>query len=98
MDCAASEFFDKEAGIYNMKGEGKTFTSEEFNHYLAELANNFPIVSIEDGLDESDWDGFKHQTELLGDKLQIVGDDLFVTNTKILAEGIEKGVGFFKGC
>eukprot|EP01029_Cantina_marsupialis_P025106 TRINITY_DN65_c0_g1_i1.p1 TRINITY_DN65_c0_g1~~TRINITY_DN65_c0_g1_i1.p1 ORF type:complete len:429 (-),score=81.51 TRINITY_DN65_c0_g1_i1:142-1428(-) len=92
MDCAASEFFDKEAGIYNMKGEGKTFSSEEFNHYLAELANQFPIVSIEDGLDESDWAGFKHQTELLGDKLQLVGDDLFVTNTKILAEGIEKGV------
>ncbi|HEY5714864.1 MAG TPA: phosphopyruvate hydratase [Psychromonas sp.] len=92
MDCAASEFYDKEAGIYNMKGEGKTFTSEEFNYYLQDLANQYPIVSIEDGLDESDWAGFKHQTELLGDKLQLVGDDLFVTNTKILAEGIEKGV------
>jgi enolase len=92
MDCAASEFFDKEAGIYNMKGEGKTFTSEEFNHYLAGLVEQFPIVSIEDGLDESDWDGFAHQTQLLGDKIQLVGDDLFVTNTKILAEGIEKGI------
>ncbi|WP_119395426.1 phosphopyruvate hydratase [Salinibius halmophilus] len=92
MDCAASEFYDKEAGIYNMKGEGKTFTSEEFNHYLAGLVEDYPIVSIEDGLDESDWDGFKHQTELLGDKIQLVGDDLFVTNTKILKEGIEKGV------
>lgn len=92
MDCAASEFFDKEAGIYNMKGEGKKFTSEEFNHYLAGLVEDYPIVSIEDGLDESDWDGFKHQTELLGDKIQLVGDDLFVTNTKILKEGIEKGV------
>jgi len=92
MDCAASEFYDKEAGNYNMKGEGKVFTSEEFNFYLQDLANQYPIVSIEDGLDESDWDGFKHQTELLGDKLQLVGDDLFVTNTKILAEGIEKGV------
>lgn len=92
MDCAASEFYDKEAGNYNMKGEGKVFTSEEFNFYLQELANQYPIVSIEDGLDESDWDGFKHQTDLLGSKIQIVGDDLFVTNTKILAEGIEKGV------
>ncbi|MBU2897234.1 phosphopyruvate hydratase [Vibrio hepatarius] len=92
MDCAASEFYDKEAGNYNMKGEGKVFTSEEFNHYLAGLVEEYPIVSIEDGLDESDWDGFKHQTELLGSKIQLVGDDLFVTNTKILAEGIEKGV------
>ncbi|SJL85392.1 phosphopyruvate hydratase [Vibrio palustris] len=92
MDCAASEFYDKEAGNYNMKGEGKVFTSEEFNFYLQDLANQYPIVSIEDGLDESDWDGFKHQTDLLGDKLQLVGDDLFVTNTKILKEGIEKGV------
>ncbi|MFQ3230639.1 MAG: enolase [Reinekea sp.] len=92
MDCAASEFYDKAAGNYNMKGEGKIFTSEEFNFYLQGLANDYPIVSIEDGLDESDWDGFKHQTELLGDKLQLVGDDLFVTNTKILAKGIEMGV------
>ncbi len=92
MDCAASEFYDKEAGNYNMKGEGKIFTSEEFNHYLEGLVAQYPIVSIEDGLDESDWDGFKHQTELLGGKIQLVGDDLFVTNTKILAQGIEKGV------
>ncbi len=92
MDCAASEFYDKEAGNYNMKGEGKVFTSEEFNHYLENLVAEYPIVSIEDGLDESDWDGFKHQTELLGNKIQLVGDDLFVTNTKILKEGIEKGV------
>lgn len=93
MDCAASEFFDKETGIYNLKGEGKTFTSEEFNHYLAGLVDKYPaIVSIEDGLDESDWAGFKHQTELLGDKIQLVGDDLFVTNTKILARGIEEGI------
>lgn len=92
MDCAASEFYDKAAGNYNMKGEGKIFTSEEFNYYLQDLANQYPIVSIEDGLDESDWAGFKHQTELLGDKLQLVGDDLFVTNTKILKEGIDKGI------
>ena len=92
MDCAASEFYDKEAGNYNMKGEGKVFTSEEFNHYLEGLVAQYPIVSIEDGLDESDWDGFAHQTKLLGDKIQLVGDDLFVTNTKILKEGIEKGI------
>ncbi|GEA52389.1 enolase [Vibrio inusitatus NBRC 102082] len=92
MDCAASEFFDKETGKYNMKGEGKIFTSEEFNFYLQDLANQYPIVSIEDGLDESDWAGFKHQTELLGDKLQLVGDDLFVTNTKILERGIKEGI------
>ena len=92
MDCAASEFYDKEAGNYNLKGEGKIFTSEEFNHYLEGLTNEYPIVSIEDGLDESDWEGFKHQTELLGNKIQLVGDDLFVTNTKILKEGIDKGI------
>ena len=92
MDCAASQFFDKEAGNYNMKGEGKIFTSEGFNDYLAGLVKEYPIVSIEDGLDESDWDGFKHQTQLLGDKIQLVGDDLFVTNTKLLAQGIEKGI------
>ncbi|CED72217.1 enolase [Aliivibrio wodanis] len=92
MDCAASEFYNKEDGIYDLKGEGKKFTAEEFNHYLAGLVEQFPIVSIEDGLDESDWAGFKHQTELLGDKIQLVGDDLFVTNTKILARGIEEGI------
>ncbi|CEO38196.1 phosphopyruvate hydratase [Photobacterium kishitanii] len=93
MDCAASEFYNKEQGIYDLKGEGKQFTSEEFNFFLKDLVDKFPaIVSIEDGLDESDWAGFKHQTELLGDKIQLVGDDLFVTNTKIFAEGIEKGI------
>ncbi len=92
LDCAASEFYEKENNIYNLKGEGKTFTSNEFSDFLAKLAAQYPIVSIEDGLDESDWDGFKYQTEILGDKVQIVGDDLFVTNTKILKEGIDKGV------
>ncbi|GHA03927.1 phosphopyruvate hydratase [Oceanisphaera arctica] len=92
MDCAASEFFDKEAGNYNLKGEGKIFTSQEFTHYLEELTKQYPIVSIEDGLDESDWDGFAYQTKILGDKIQLVGDDLFVTNTKILKEGIDKGI------
>ncbi|OED41820.1 phosphopyruvate hydratase [Endozoicomonas sp. (ex Bugula neritina AB1)] len=90
MDCAASEFYVD--GQYNMKGEGKIFSSNEFSDYLAKLTEEFPIISIEDGLDESDWDGFKYQTEILGDKIQIVGDDLFVTNTKILKEGIDKGI------
>lgn len=92
MDCAASEFYNKESGNYELKGEGKTFTSEEFTHYLEGLAQEYPIVSIEDGLDESDWDGFAYQTKTLGDKIQLVGDDLFVTNTKILKQGIEKGI------
>ncbi len=92
MDCAASEFYNKETGNYELKGEGKTFTSQEFTHYLEELAQQYPIVSIEDGLNESDWDGFAYQTKVLGDKLQLVGDDLFVTNTKILKEGIDKGI------
>ncbi len=90
MDCAASEFYVD--GQYNMKGEGKIFDSNGFSDYLAKLCEEYPIISIEDGLDESDWDGFKYQTEILGDKIQIVGDDLFVTNTKILKEGIDKGI------
>ncbi|SFB94608.1 phosphopyruvate hydratase [Pragia fontium] len=92
MDCAASEFYNKETGNYELKGEGKTFSSKEFTHYLEELTKQYPIVSIEDGLDESDWDGFAYQTQVMGDKIQLVGDDLFVTNTKILKEGIEKGI------
>lgn len=92
MDCAASEFYDKEANIYDLKGEGKKFTSEEFNFFLQDLTKQYPIVSIEDGLDESDWDGFAHQTKLMGDQIQLVGDDLFVTNTKILKRGIDNGI------
>lgn len=92
MDCAASEFYKD--GKYVLAGEGnKAFTSEEFTHFLEELTKQYPIVSIEDGLDESDWAGFAYQTKVLGDKIQLVGDDLFVTNTKILKEGIEKGIG-----
>jgi enolase len=91
LDCAASEFYKD--GVYDLAGEGKKFSSEEFSDYLAELARNHPIISIEDGLDESDWDGWKYQTEILGDKIQLVGDDLFVTNTRILKQGIEMGVG-----
>ncbi|WP_439895662.1 phosphopyruvate hydratase, partial [Sodalis-like endosymbiont of Proechinophthirus fluctus] len=92
MDCAASEFFEESTSNYNLKGEGKTFTSQEFTHYLEELTKQYPIVSIEDGMNESDWDGFAYQTKVLGDKIQLVGDDLFVTNTKILKEGIDKGI------
>ena len=89
LDCAASEFYVD--GEYNLKGEGKVFSSNAFSDYLAKLTEEYPIISIEDGLNESDWDGFAYQTKILGDKIQIVGDDLFVTNTKILKEGIDKG-------
>ncbi|WP_426840101.1 phosphopyruvate hydratase [Glaesserella parasuis] len=92
MDCASSEFYNKDNGSYEMKGEGKSFTSQEFTHYLEGLCKEYPIVSIEDGQDESDWEGFAYQTKVLGDKVQLVGDDLFVTNTKILSRGIENGI------
>jgi enolase len=90
LDCAASEFYKD--GQYNLSGEGKVYSAEGFSDFLAELCDQYPIISIEDGLDESDWDGWKYQTEKLGDKVQLVGDDLFVTNTKILKEGIEKNI------
>ncbi len=90
LDCASSEFYEN--GQYNLKGEGKIYSSEGFSDYLAELCEQYPIISIEDGQDESDWDGWKYQTEKLGAKVQLVGDDLFVTNTKILKEGIEKNI------
>lgn len=90
LDCAASEFYKN--GKYDLKGEGKVFSAEEFSDYLAELCAQYPIVSIEDGLDESDWNGWAYQTKKLGKKVQLVGDDLFVTNTKILKEGIDKGI------
>ena len=90
LDCAASEFYRD--GVYDLSGEGKQFNSEGFTDYLADLARSHPIISIEDGLDESDWDGWKMLTDKIGDKVQLVGDDLFVTNTKILKEGIDKGV------
>ncbi len=90
LDCAASEFYRD--GVYDLAGEGKQFSSDAFTDYLADLAASHPIISIEDGLDESDWDGWKLLTDKIGDKVQLVGDDLFVTNTRILKEGIEKGV------
>ena len=90
MDCAATEYFKD--GKYEMKGEGKSLTSEENADYLAALCNDYPIISIEDGMSEDDWDGWKVLTDKLGDKIQLVGDDLFVTNPTRLADGIERGV------
>ena len=90
LDCAASEFYKN--GKYELPGENLSLSSKEMADYLANLCDKFPIVSIEDGLDESDWDGWKYLTEILGKKVQLVGDDLFVTNTKILKEGIDKGI------
>lgn len=89
MDVASSEFYKD--GKYNLKGEGKVLTSAEFVAYLKDLSERFPIISIEDGMDEDDWDGWKMLTEAIGDKVQLVGDDLFVTNPKRLKTGIEKG-------
>ncbi len=91
IDAAASEFYKD--GKYELTSEGKSLSSAEFVDYLAAWVDKYPIVSIEDGLDESDWDGWKLLTEKLGKKIQLVGDDLFVTNTAILKEGIDKGIG-----
>jgi enolase len=91
LDCAASEFYRD--GKYDLSGEGKVYSAEGFSDFLAELCDQYPIISIEDGQDESDWDGWKYQTEKLGDRVQLVGDDLFVTNTSILKRGIDMGVG-----
>ena len=93
MDVASSEFFNKETKKYDLAGEGRTgLSSEDMVNFYEELINEFPIISIEDGLDENDWEGHKLLTERIGDRVQLVGDDLFVTNTKKLAEGIEKGI------
>ncbi|MCM3358687.1 MULTISPECIES: phosphopyruvate hydratase [unclassified Psychrobacillus] len=93
MDVAASELFNKEDGKYHLTGEGVVKTSEEMVDWYEELSNKYPIISIEDGLDENDWAGHKLLTDRIGKKVQLVGDDLFVTNTKKLAQGIEQGVG-----
>jgi enolase len=94
MDVASSEFYNKETGKYDLAGEGRTgLTSEDMVNFYEELVNEFPIISIEDGLDENDWEGHKLLTDRIGGKVQLVGDDLFVTNTKKLAQGIEQGVG-----
>jgi len=89
MDAASSEFYDKKSGKYNLASEGKMLTSEEMVDLYASWIEKYPIVSIEDGLDENDWDGWKLLTAKLGDKVQLVGDDLFVTNPKLLQKGID---------
>jgi enolase len=93
LDCAASEFYHEAEDVYALEGEGLKLSSTQFADYLANLCDKFPIVSIEDGMAEGDWEGWKTLTEKLGKRVQLVGDDLFVTNTKILKEGIEKGIG-----
>ncbi|MBR2532342.1 MAG: phosphopyruvate hydratase, partial [Lachnospiraceae bacterium] len=93
MDCAASEFFNKEKGVYELSRSGMgTKTTDEMIDMYADWVEKYPIISIEDGLDENDWDGWKKLTDRLGGKIQLVGDDLFVTNPKYLAKGIELGV------
>jgi enolase len=90
LDAASSEFYRD--GKYHLVSENRSFTSAQFSDYLENWVDAYPIISLEDGLDESDWDGWKYHTERLGNKVQLVGDDLFVTNTKIFREGIDKGV------
>ncbi|MCG3173918.1 MAG: Enolase [Myxococcota bacterium] len=93
LDCAASEFHHRESGKYEMDGEGRSFDSAGMINLYREWTGKYPIVSIEDGLSEHDWEGWKPLTEQLGGKVQLVGDDLFVTNVNILREGIARGVG-----
>ena len=91
LDAASSEFYKN--GVYDLESEGRQFDAAGFTDYLAELADAYPIITIEDGMDESDWDGWRLLTEKLGDRVQIVGDDLFVTNTSILQRGIDEKIG-----
>ena len=90
LDVASSEFFSD--GRYRLASEDRDFDAAGFCDYLAGLVDNYPIVTIEDGMDESDWDGWRVLTERLGDRVQLVGDDLFVTNTSILGRGIDQGI------
>ncbi len=90
IDAASSEFYEN--GTYNLASENRSLTSEEFADYLADWVAKYPVISIEDGMDENDWDGWALLTKKIGNKVQLVGDDLFVTNSKILAEGIEKSI------
>jgi enolase len=92
LDCASSEFYDKKKGSYVLKGEGKTFDRKGLVDWYARLARQYPIVSIEDGFDEDDWEGWKLLTDRLGGKIQLVGDDLFVTNVERLSRGIAEGI------
>ncbi len=91
LDVASSEFYKD--GKYHLESEGKAFSSEEFSDFMSSWVDQYPIITIEDGLDQNDWAGWKYLTDKVGDKIQLVGDDLFVTNTKILNQGIEQGVG-----
>jgi enolase len=90
LDVASSEFYSE--GVYNLESEGRTFDAAGFSAFLTELADGYPIISIEDGMDESDWEGWRLLTEAIGDRIQLVGDDLFVTNTKILSRGINESI------
>ncbi|MCL2882130.1 MAG: phosphopyruvate hydratase [Coriobacteriia bacterium] len=92
MDPASSEFYDSERGVYVLAGEGRELTSAQMVDFYADLCEKYPIISIEDGMAENDWDGWKQLTDRLGDHIQLVGDDLFVTNSARLSEGIERGV------
>ena len=92
LDVAATEMYDEEKKVYNLAGEGRILTVDEMINYYEELVNKYPIISIEDGLAEDDWDGWKQLTERLGKKIQLVGDDLFVTNTERLNKGIDLGI------
>jgi len=90
LDVASSEFYKD--GLYQLESEGRSFDAAGFSAFLAELADAYPIITIEDGMDEADWDGWKILTEAIGDKVQLVGDDLFVTNTSILQRGIDESI------
>ena len=90
LDVASSEFHQD--GLYHLTGENQQLTSEQFTDFLSSWVDQYPIISIEDGLDEADWAGWKHLTDKLGKKVQLVGDDLFVTNTSIFKEGIDKNI------
>ena len=90
LDCASSEFYKD--GVYDLAGEGKKYSAEEFADFLADLCDKYPILSIEDGMDESDWEGWEILTKKIGDRVQLVGDDLFVTNTSILKRGIDESI------
>jgi len=92
MDVAASEFYNAETKKYDLEGENKSFTNKELVDFYAELVDKYPIITIEDGLDQNDWEGWAMITKKLGKKIQLVGDDVFVTNTEIFARGIEKGI------
>lgn len=92
LDSAASEFHDRKTGTYNLSCEGKVLSAAEMTDYYAQLCRDYPIISIEDGLGESDWDGWKHMTKTLGKQVQLVGDDIFVTQVAILAKGIQQQV------